>query len=99
MFGKNMMERLQEMQQKTDEAKQRLDNITVTGEAPGGAITVEITGNRQVKNINIQLSIQETDKEELEDLLIIAFNKALENANNVHESEMKSVAMGMIPGM
>jgi len=93
------MERLQEMQQKTEEAKKRLDSITVTGEAPGGAITIEMTGNRTVKNINIQASLTETDKEELEDLLVIAFNKALEAANNVHESEMKSVAMGMLPGM
>ncbi len=98
MFG-NMMERLQEMQQKTEEAKKRLDNITVIGEAPANAVTVEMTGNRKVKNISVNVSLVEVDKEELEDLMIIAFNKALENADNVHESEMKSVAMGMLPGM
>ena len=49
MFG-NMMERMQEMQQKTEDAKRRLDNITVTGEAPAGAVVVEMTGNKKVKN-------------------------------------------------
>jgi len=98
MFG-NMMERLQEMQQKTEDAKRRLDNITVTGEAPGKAIEVEMTGNRKLKNVKLNIDLTTTDKEEVEDLLVIAFNKALENAENVYESEMKTVAMGMLPPM
>jgi DNA-binding YbaB/EbfC family protein len=98
MFG-NMMERLQEMQQKTEDAKRRLDNITVIGEAPAGAVVIEMTGNRKVKNISIAVDLKEIDKEELEDLLVIATNKALENAENVWESEMKTVASGMLPGM
>jgi DNA-binding YbaB/EbfC family protein len=98
MFG-NMMDRMQEMQRKTEEAKKRLDDITVTGEAPAGAVVVEMTGNKKVKNVTIQVNIAETDKEELEDLLVIAFNKALENAENVFESEMKTVAMGLLPGI
>ena len=98
MFG-NMMERLQEMQQKTDDAKRRLDSITVTGEAPNNAIEVEMTGNRKIKNVKFNIDLSTADKEELEDLLVIAFNKALENAENVYESEMKTVAMGMLPPM
>jgi DNA-binding YbaB/EbfC family protein len=98
MFG-NMMERMQEMQQKTEEAKKRLDSITVTGEAPAGAVVVEMTGNKKVKNVTIHVNMAETDQEEMEDLLVIAFNKALENAENVFESEMKTVAMGLLPGM
>lgn len=93
------MERMQEMQQKTEDAKKRLDTITVIGEAPAGAVIVEMTGNRKVKNVNITIDMSSTDKEELEDLMVIAFNKALENAENVFESEMKTVAMGMLPGV
>ena len=37
--------------------------------------------------------------EELEDLLIIATNDALEKAESVNESEMKAASAGMIPGM
>lgn len=98
MFG-NMMERMQEMQQKTEDAKRRLDNITVIGEAPAGAIAVEMTGNKKVKNVSVNVDMTQIDKEEFEDLMVIAFNKALENAENVFESEMKTVAMGMLPGM
>jgi DNA-binding YbaB/EbfC family protein len=98
MFG-NMMERLQEMQQKTEDAKRRLENITVTGEAPADAVVVEMTGNRKIKNISINVNLKDIEKEELEDLIVLATAKALENAENVFESEMKSVASGLLPGM
>lgn len=98
MFG-NMMEKLQVMQQKTEDAKQRLDGIIVIGEAPGKAVLVEMTGNRKVKNVTLNEGFYAADKEEQEDLLVIAISKALENAENVFDSEMKSVAMGIMPGM
>lgn len=98
MFG-NMMEKLQAMQQKSEDAKQRLDGIIVTGEAPGRVVVVEMTGNRKIKNVSLSDDFYKADKEEQEDLLVIAISKALENAENVFESEMKSVAMGMIPGL
>lgn len=98
MFG-NMMERLQEMQQKTEDAKKRLESIIVIGEAPAQAVVVEMTGNRKVKNMIVNVDLKEIEKEELEDLIVLATNKALEQAENVWESEMKSVAMGVLPGM
>lgn len=94
-----MMEKLQAMQQKTEEVKKRLDTIIVTGESPNNQVVIEINGNRVVKNISYNVDIHTIDKEELEDLTILAMNKAIENANNVWETEMRSVAAGMIPGM
>lgn len=94
-----MMEKLQAMQQKTEDAKQRLDGIIVLGEAPGNSVVVEMTGNRKIKNISLSDEFRMAGKEEQEDLLVIAISKALENAENVFESEMKSVAMGIMPGM
>src|SRR5687767_11277424 len=96
MFG-NMMEKLQAMKQQTEDAKKRLDNILVIGEAPGRSVVVEMTGNRKVRQITISPDFKQMDKEELEDLIIIATNHALEQAENVFESEMKSVAMGILP--
>ena len=93
-----MMKKLQEMQQKVEETKARLDTIIVDGEA-AGKVKVSLTGNRQVKAISIIPSLNELDKEELEDLLIIAFNQALEKAERVNESEMRAASAGLIPGM
>ena len=54
MFGGNgMMKKLQEMQQKVEETKARLDTITVEGKASNGKVTVIMTGNRKVNSISI----------------------------------------------
>lgn len=98
MFGGNMMQKLQEMQQKVAETKARLDTILVDGDA-NGKVKVTLTGNRAVKAINVEGDLASYDKEELEDLLILAFNKALENADKVNESEMAAASAGMLPGM
>lgn len=101
MFGgnNNMMKKLQEMQQKVEETKARLDTITVEGKASNGKVTVTMTGNRKVNAISINEKLGGFDREELEDLLIIATNDALEKAESVNESEMRSASAGMIPGM
>jgi len=93
-----MMKKLQEMQQKVEETKARLDTILVDGEA-AGKVKVTVTGNRVVKSVSIAPELSELDKEELEDLLIIALNQALEKAEKVNESEMKAASAGLIPGM
>lgn len=94
-----MMQKLQEMQKKVEATKVRLNTITVTGEAGNGKVNVVATGNREIKSITINEKLTNLDKEELEDLLIIAMNKALENAEAVNDSEMKAASAGMIPGM
>ncbi|WPV68757.1 YbaB/EbfC family nucleoid-associated protein [Chitinophaga sp. LS1] len=92
MFGK-----LQEAQQKMKESKERLALITVDGEAGDGAVKVTVTGNREVKSLEIAERLLGKDhKEELEDLVITALNRALKAAENTWESEMKSVAGGML---
>lgn len=99
MFG-DLFGKLQEAQQKMQEGKARLANITVDGDAGEGAIKVIINGNREVKGITIAEHLLSPDnKEELEDLLITALNRALKNAENAWEAEMKGVAGGMLGGL
>ena len=43
--------------------------------------------------------IKEGDKEQIEDLCILAINRALEQAEKVYEAEMKDIAKGMLPGI
>lgn len=102
MFGgmKDMMAKLQEAQAKVEEAKERLNHITVQGSAGNGKVTVTMTGNRMVRDIVIDESL--SDVEEIADLTILATNEALEKANAVNESEMGAAArdsMPNIPGM
>ncbi|MCK7558742.1 YbaB/EbfC family nucleoid-associated protein [Chitinophaga sedimenti] len=96
MFG-NIFGKLQEAQQKMKESKDRLAGVTMDGEAGEGAVKVTVTGNREVKSIVIEdaLCVPER-KEELEDLLLTALNRALKNAESAWEAEMKDVAGGML---
>lgn len=77
-----------------DEVKSRLDNIQVRGEAEG--IVVISNGNRKIVDVVIPDSLP---KDDLEDLVLLATNRALEQAENVFETEMKSVAGGMMGGL
>jgi DNA-binding YbaB/EbfC family protein len=98
MFGNNMMKKMQEMQAQVEESKKRLDAITVEGEAMEGKVKVTLNGNRKLVGIHISDSMLK-DREELEDMLAVAFNRALERAENVNETEMRSAASGLMPGM
>ncbi len=92
-----MFDKLLQVQQQAEEIKKRLDNITVTGEAESGKIKVTATGNKQITSINIDESFfKEADKEELEELLVVALNKAIAQAENVHQSEMQAVSQSML---
>jgi DNA-binding YbaB/EbfC family protein len=95
-----MFDKLMEAQQKAGEVKKRLDAISVTGTAEGGKITVQANGNKVVQSINIDADFfKDADKEELEELLVVAINKAMEQADNVSESEMAAITSAMLGGM
>jgi DNA-binding YbaB/EbfC family protein len=95
-----MFDKIFEAQQKAGEVKKRLDNITVSGVAEGGKITVTANGNKQIQAINIdQTFLKEADKEELEELLMVAINKAMEQAENVSQTEMAAMTKDMFGGL
>lgn len=101
MFGNmgDMMGKMQEMKQKSEEVKKRLDTVSVNSDAENGLIKVTCTANRKVTSIEINDElIKSQDKEQIEDLTLLAINKALEKAEKVAEAEMAGVAKGMLPG-
>ncbi len=103
MFGDmmGMMGKLKETQKKVEETKKRLDTVTLQESSPDNLVQVVITANRTIKEINIDDSLL-NDKEQLEDCLISAMNKAIEKATQVNETELAAVAkegMPNIPGL
>ncbi len=95
MFG-NMKETMLQMQQQMEVVKKRLNTIEVRGEAEG--IIVKINGNRSITDIHIPEDFMD-DKEALEDLLLTACNRAIEQAGVVNDSEMASSAQGILPNI
>jgi DNA-binding protein YbaB len=91
-----MFDKLMQAQQQAGEIKKRLDNIIVTGIAEGGKITVTANANKIVQSVVIDEELfKEGDKEQLEELLVIAINKAMEQADNVSQAEMAASAKEM----
>ena len=103
MFGDlmGMMGKIKETQEKVEATKQRLDSVYIDEQSQDGLLKVSITANRTIKSITIDDELL-NDKEQLEDYLILTLNKAIEQATNVHETEVAAVAkegMPNIPGM
>lgn len=95
-----MFDKLMAAQQKADEIKKRLDTISVFGEVEGGAIRVTATANKAITAIAIEDEFyKQADKEELEELLLTAVNKALAQADQVSAAEMQSATKDMLGGL
>jgi len=96
MLG-NMMEKLQEMQQKMKESKERLGRLRIEAEAGNNAVKVVVNGNREVRSIEIEPSMCLPERrEELEDFIVIALNRALKLAEASWETEMRGNAGGLL---
>ncbi len=94
-----MFDKLMEAQQKAGEVKKRLDAITVSGVVEGGKIKVTANANKVIQSVNIGPELlKNADKEELEELLVTAINKAMEQADNVSQSEMAAITQTMLGG-
>ncbi|ATA88309.1 nucleoid-associated protein, YbaB/EbfC family [Capnocytophaga stomatis] len=103
MFGDlmGMMGKLKETQQKIEETKQRLNHVLIDEVSPNGEIKVTVTANREIKSIEISENLL-SDKEELEDYLVLTLNKAIEKTTQINENELAAVAkqgMPNIPGL
>lgn len=103
MFGDlmGMMGKLQEAQKKVEETKQRLNNVLIDEQSADGLLKVTVTANRQIRTIDINDELL-SDKEQLEDYLILTLNKALDKAGAINEAELAAAAkdgMPNIPGM
>jgi len=95
-----MFDQLFAAQQKAEEIKKRLDTISVYGEVENGAIKITATANKAITGIAIDEEfLKGADKEELEELLLTAINKALANAEEVSAAEMQSSAKDMLGGL
>ena len=103
MFGDMMglMGKLQEAKAKAEVTKERLKTILVDEQSNDGLLKITASANGRIKEIEVSEDLLQ-DKEQLEDYLILTLNKALEKAQNVHDTEMAAVAkegMPNIPGM
>lgn len=90
MFGN--MEEQQKM------LKEKLSSIVIETEAGDGAVKVTANANREILNIAIdKTTIDLEDLEQLEDLLLVAINRAIEKASLTEAEAAQNLLKDMLP--
>lgn len=98
-FGGNMgnlMKQAQKMQKDMQKLQEELEQRTVMVTAGGGAITVTVTGKKEIQEISIKPEVVDPDDVEmLQDLILAAVNEALRKADEMVSSEMSKITGGL----
>ena len=92
----NMLQQLQKIQEQIQLTQEQLAQETVTATAGGGAVKIVMTGDQNVKSVVIDPAIlEEKDVEMLQDLLLTAFNTALEQSRELAAERLGPLAGGL----
>ena len=95
-----MFDKLGAAKQMAEDVKTKLESITVVGDSAGDKVKVISNGNRKIQEVQISEELlAPAHKEELEDSLTVAINRALQAAETVSESEMRAMMSSMMPGL
>jgi DNA-binding YbaB/EbfC family protein len=100
-----MMRQLQKMQQDMVEAQEALANEMTEVSVGGGAITIVISGHQRVQSISLNPAVLDTSDPEwvtdLQDLLVVAVNQAIEQSQTMAAARMESITggLGNVPGL
>ena len=102
MFNKGqlagLMKQAQAMQDNLKKAQDELKTVEVKGEAGSGMVKITMTCGHEVKRVELDPSVMSDDKDMLEDLLVVAFNAAAQEAERVSQERMGKLTSGM-PGL
>ena len=96
----DMMKQAQKMQADMEAMQAELDERTETVTAGGGAITVTVSGKKEIKEITISPEVVDPDDVEmLQDLVVAAVNEALRKIEEITSGEMAKITGGFnLPG-
>ena len=91
----DIIKNAQKIQEQMGSIQEKLGAIMVTGSAGGGMTEIDMNGRMEVLAVRIAgEALDGGDREMLQDLVMAAFNNALEKARETMNRELG----GMIPG-
>lgn len=96
-----LMRQAQQLQANMQKAQEQLGALEVTGESGGGMVKVVMNGRHEVRRVQIDPSLDRSDREMLEDLVAAASNDAVRRVAEAVQQHMTGAMGGMQlpPGM
>ena len=97
-----MMKQVQQMQAEMMKAQEELKLQTVEASAGGGMVTVTVSGDLELKSIQIDPeAVDPEDVEMLQDMVLAATNEALRSAQELAAQKMGAATGGLggMPGL
>lgn len=96
-----MIKKAQKMQNDITALQDELEQKEFSASVGGGAVDITITGKKTIKSLTIKPEVVDPDDVEmLQDLIISAFNEAMQTLEETSEAEMQKVTGGVsIPGL
>ena len=91
-----LMQQAQKMQKEMNKAQEEVGNMTFVGKQE--LVTVEVNGNKKVTKISFQEGIELDDLDALQDMILIATNDALKQAEDEMEKRLGKYSKAM-PGL
>ncbi|KRM32513.1 hypothetical protein FC83_GL000378 [Agrilactobacillus composti DSM 18527 = JCM 14202] len=92
----SMMKQMQKMQKEMGKAQEELAVMEFTGSAPDGLVKAVFTGDKKMKDLQIDPKAMDPDDPDmLQDLVIAAVNEALANVDKTTEEKLGKFTKGM----
>lgn len=92
-MNRDMMARLQKLQEQALKAQRQLSEQMVEGTAGGGAVAIALTGGMTVQSLKIAPEVVDPDDVEmLEDLVTAALNEALQKVQALQMQQIAGIA-------
>ena len=86
------------LQKQQEQMQQKLATIMVEAESGDGAVTVQASAEMRIDNIKMDPSkLDLNDREQVEDLIVVAVNRALDEARKAAAAETGKIFEGMMP--
>ncbi|MCH8901144.1 MAG: YbaB/EbfC family nucleoid-associated protein [Chloroflexi bacterium] len=92
-MNRDMLARLQQMQERMMKAQEELKEQMSEGSAGGGAVSITVTGGLKVQSLKIAPEVVDPDDiEMLEDLVTAAVNEALQGVQALQMQQLGGLA-------
>ena len=91
----DMLSKAKAMQEKMKEAQDQIKKIEVEGKSGGSLVKVILSGDYEIKTIEITEAAKKESQEIINDLIIAAYNNAKENLKKKSAEELSKITGGL----